>query len=59
MSPYFTIYGGILLILQYLTSFKISFDELNFPYDRHTMEQIGIGIKDFQPGFIPLVVKVY
>jgi hypothetical protein len=59
MSPYFTIYGGILLILQYLTAFKISFDEFNFPNDRHTMEQIGIEIKDFQPGFIPLVVKVY
>ncbi len=58
MSPYFTIYGGILLILQYLVGFKVSFDQLHFAYDRRTMEQIGIRINDFQPSFIPLLLKV-
>ncbi|CAF3472921.1 unnamed protein product [Rotaria socialis] len=58
MSPYFTIYGGALLILQYLVGFKVSFDQLNFSYDRRTMEQIGIRIEDFQPAFIPLILKV-
>lgn len=48
----------ILLVLQYLSSFKISFDQLNLAYTRRTMEQIGIQINDYQPGFIPLVVKV-
>ena len=57
-SPFFTLYGTALLILQYLSSFKISFDQLNFAYTRRTMEQIGISINDYQPGFIPLVVKV-
>ncbi len=57
-SPFFTIYGTILLILQYLSGFKISFDELNFAYDRQTMRQIGIQINDYQPAFIPLLVKV-
>jgi hypothetical protein len=58
MSPLFTIYGGALLILQYLCGFKISFDQLNFPYDNRTMEQIGVRINDYQPAFIPLLVKV-
>ncbi|CAF1290556.1 unnamed protein product, partial [Rotaria sordida] len=59
MSPFFTIYGGILLILQYLVGFKISFNQLNFAYDRRTMEQIGIRIDDFQPAFIPLLLKSF
>ncbi len=57
-SPFFTIYGGILLILQYLSGFKLSFDTFNFSYDRQTMEQIGIRINDFQPAFISLFIKV-
>ncbi len=57
-SPFFTIYGGILLILQYLSGFKLSFDTFNFAYDRQTMEQIGIRINDFQPAFISLFIKV-
>ncbi|CAF1201689.1 unnamed protein product [Rotaria sp. Silwood1] len=59
MSPLFTIYGGILLILQYLVGFKISFNQLNFAYDRRTMEQIGIRMDDFQPAFIPLLLKSF
>jgi hypothetical protein len=59
MSPFFTTYGGILLILQYLSGFKVSFNELNFPYDHATMDQIGIRINDYQPAFIPLIAKVY
>ncbi|CAF2675030.1 unnamed protein product [Rotaria sp. Silwood2] len=59
MSPFFTIYGGTLLILQYLVGFKISFNQLNFAYDRRTMEQIGIRIDDFQPAFIPLLLKSF
>ena len=59
MSPFFTIYGGILLILQYLSGFKISFNELKFSYNYRTMEQIGIRINDFQPSFNPLVLKVF
>ena len=59
MSPFFTIYGGILLILQYFAGFKVSFNELNFAYDSKTMEQIGISINDYQPGFTPLIVKVF
>jgi len=47
------------LILQYLEGFKISFDQLNFAYDRRTMEQIGIKINDFQSPFIHLVVKSF
>jgi hypothetical protein len=58
MSPFFTIYGGILLILQYLVGFKVSFDQLNFAYDNQTMEQIGIRINDFQPAFNSLLIKV-
>jgi len=58
MSPFFTIYGGILLILQYLVGFKVSFDQFNFAYDRQTMKQIGIDINDFQPAFNPLLIKV-
>jgi hypothetical protein len=58
MSPFFTIYGGILLILQYIVGFKIGFNQLHFAYDRRTMEQIGIRINDYQPGFIPLLLKV-
>jgi hypothetical protein len=58
MSPFFTIYGGILLILQYLAGFKVSFDQLNFAYDRQSMDQIGIRINDFQPAFNSLLVKV-
>lgn len=57
-SPFFTLYGTGLLILQYLSSFKISFDQLNLAYTRRTMEQIGVNIKDYQPGFIPLIIKV-
>ncbi|CAF3473310.1 unnamed protein product [Rotaria sp. Silwood1] len=59
MSPFFTIYGGILLILQYISGFRISFNQLNFAYDRRTMEQIGIRIDDFQPAFIPLLLKSF
>lgn len=59
MSPFYTIYGGILLILQYLTGFKVGFYDLNFAYSKRTMEQIGITIDDFQPAFNPLVVKVF
>ncbi len=58
MSPFFTIYGGILLILQYISGFKLSFDKFNFVYDRQTMEQLGIYINDFQPAFISLLIKV-
>jgi hypothetical protein len=58
MSPFFTIYGGILLILQYLVGFKVSFDQLHFAYSRRSMEQIGISINDFQPAFVPLLIKV-
>jgi len=58
MSPFFTIYGGILLILQYLIGFKVGFDQLHFAYDRETMEQIGIRMNDFQPAFNPLLIKV-
>ncbi|CAF3346333.1 unnamed protein product [Rotaria sp. Silwood1] len=57
MSPFFTIYGGILLILQYITGFKISFDQFQFAYDRRTMQQIGIRTNDDCPAFIPLLVK--
>ncbi len=57
-SPFFTIYGVILLILQYLSGFKLSFDQFNFGYDRLIMKQIGIEINDYQPAFIPLIVKV-
>ncbi|CAF1290006.1 unnamed protein product [Adineta steineri] len=59
MSPFFTIYGVILLILQYLSGFKVSFDQLNFMYDRRTMAQIGIQIIDYRPAFIYLVVKSF
>ncbi|CAF4387270.1 unnamed protein product [Adineta steineri] len=59
MSPFFTIYGGILLVLQYLVGFKVSFNQLNFAYDRRTMEQIGIRINDYQPAFIPLLLKSF
>jgi hypothetical protein len=58
MSPFFTLYGGLLLVLQYLSGFKISFDQLKFSYNRPTMEQIGIQIHDYQPAFIPLLAKV-
>ena len=58
MSPFYTLYGAGLLILQYLTGFKISFDQLNFTYDRITMEQIGLKIEDYQPEFVPLLIKV-
>ena len=58
MSPFFTIYGAILLILQYLSGFKISFDQLDLLTDRRTMKQIGIQIHDYQPAFTPLLVKV-
>jgi len=58
MSPFFTIYGAVLLILQYLIGFKVSFNQLHFAYDRRTMEQIGIRMDDFQPAFIPLLLKV-
>ncbi|CAF2332716.1 unnamed protein product [Rotaria sp. Silwood2] len=57
MSPFFTIYGGILLILQYITGFTISFDQFKFGYDRRTMEQIGIQTNDYYPAFVPLLVK--
>lgn len=58
MSPFYTLYAAGLLILQYLTGFKIGFDQLNFAYDRGTMEQIGVKIEDYQPEFVPLLVKV-
>ncbi len=58
MSPFFTIYGGILLILQYFAGFKIGFEQLNFEYSRRTMEQIGISINDYQPAINPLLIKV-
>ena len=58
MSPFFTIYGGILLILQYLVGFKVRFDQLHLAYDRRTMEQIGLLVRDFQPAFISLLLKV-
>jgi hypothetical protein len=58
MSPFFTLYGGMLFVLQYLSGFKIISDRLNLSYDRPTMEQIGIQIHDYQPAFIPLLAKV-
>jgi hypothetical protein len=58
MSPFFTIYGGVLLVLQYLAGFKIGFEQLNFEYSRRTMEQIGISINDYQPAINPLLIKV-
>ncbi|CAF5125773.1 unnamed protein product, partial [Rotaria sp. Silwood1] len=58
MSPFFTIYGGILLIVQYLSCFKISFHQLKFDYDRCTMEHIGIRINDYYSTFVSLLVKV-
>ena len=58
MSPYFTIYGALLLILQYVVAFRISFEQFHFDYDRRTMEQIGIRVSDFQSSLIPLTVKV-
>ncbi|CAF1085642.1 unnamed protein product [Adineta ricciae] len=59
MSPFFTIYGGLLLILQYLCGFKIGFDQLSFLSDRHTMEQIGIKINDYHSAFISSTVKAF
>ena len=58
MSPFYTIYGGILLTLQYVCGFKISFEQASLPYDRRTMDQIGIRINDYNSAFVPLVVKV-
>jgi hypothetical protein len=58
MSPFFTLYGGVLLILQFLSGFKVAFDSLNFGYDRRTMDQIGIHMSDFNPAFVTLLVKV-
>jgi len=58
MSPFFSLYGGLLLILQYICGFKISFEELNFAENRTTMEQIGIKISEFQPAFNVLAIKV-
>lgn len=58
MSPFYTLYGAGLLILQYLTGFKVGFDQLGFVSDRLTIDQIGIKFNDFQPAFIPLIVKV-
>lgn len=58
MSPFYTIYAGILLTLQYACGFKISFEQANLPYDRRTMDQIGIRINDYNSAFVPLVVKV-
>lgn len=58
MSPFFTIYGGILLILQYLTGFKVAFEQLDFAYSNQTMGQIGISIDDYQPALTPLLIKV-
>ena len=58
MSPYFTIYGAILLVIQYSVAFRISFEQFHFEYDRRTMEQIGIRINDFQSSLVPLIVKV-
>jgi hypothetical protein len=58
MSPFFTIYGSILLILQYLTGFKVGFEQLNFEYSRRAMEQIGISINDYQPAINSLLIKV-
>jgi hypothetical protein len=58
MSPFFTIYGGILLILQYLTGFKVGFVQLGFAYNRTTMQQIGITINDYQPAINSLLIKV-
>ncbi|CAF3646268.1 unnamed protein product [Rotaria sordida] len=57
MSPFFTLYGGILLILQYISGFRISYDQFKFSYDRRTMEQIGIRTNDYYPAFIPLLIK--
>ena len=58
MSPFYTIYGSILLTLQYVCGFKISFEQANLPYDRRTMDQIGIRINDYSSAFVPLAVKV-
>lgn len=58
MSPFFTIYGGILLMLQYASGLKLSFDEFHFAFNRQTMDLIGMQINDYQPAFISLVVKV-
>ncbi|CAF1213486.1 unnamed protein product [Rotaria magnacalcarata] len=57
MSPFFTLYGGILLTLQYICGLNISFDQFEFAYDRQTMKQIGIQTNDYYPAFVPLLVK--
>ncbi|CAF1149255.1 unnamed protein product, partial [Didymodactylos carnosus] len=59
LSPFFTFYGTGLLILQYLSGFKISYQQLNFGLNQSFMEQIGIRINEFQPAFIPLLVKSF
>lgn len=58
MSPFFTIYGAGLLILQYLSGFKIAFNDMNFTVSNKTMKQIGIRIDDFQPAMNSLLIKV-
>ena len=58
MSPFFTIYGAGLLILQYISGFKIKFIDFNFSYSNETMKQIGIRIDDFQPAMNFLLIKV-
>ncbi|CAF4296585.1 unnamed protein product [Rotaria socialis] len=57
MSPFFTLYGGILLTLQYICGLNISFDQFEFAYDRQTMKQIGIETNDYYPAFVPLLAK--
>lgn len=58
MSPFFTIYGAILLILQYLTAFKVEMTDATFHLSNGTLQQIGIPSSDFQPAMTELTVKV-
>ena len=58
MSPFFTIYGAFLLILQYLAGFKVKFNDSSLHLSNGTLEQIGIPSSDFEPAIIDLSVKV-
>lgn len=58
MSPFFTIYGALLLILQYLTAFKVEFNDSSLHLSNGTLEQIGIPSSEFQPAITELSVKV-
>lgn len=53
LSPVFTIYGGILLLVQYSFAFKWN------SVDKHqAMKYLGIRINDFQPQFFELLAQV-